>query len=210
MPQGQFITVEGIEGVGKSTQVQFIHDYLNKRKLNVVLSREPGGTPIAEDIRHLLLNNHDEPLTSTAETLLLFAGRAQHIATLIKPSLEQGQWVLCDRFTDASYAYQGGGRGIDRQVLKQLEEWVLGDLRPNLTLLLDAPVETGRGRIVKRGNLDRIEQERAQFFQAVRDAYLERAEQYPERFVIIGATQTIAEVEQQIVSVLEQRFFGGE
>ena len=203
--RGKFLTIEGTEGVGKSTNIDFIRGQLLARGITLTLSREPGGTPLAEDIRGLLLANRDEIVDETAELLLVFAARAQHIQTVIEPALERGEWVLCDRFTDATYAYQGGGRGIDLEKIESLEQFVQGDLRPDLTLILDIDVEVGLERARQRGELDRFEIESIQFFERVRAAYLARAEKYSHRYAVVDAGQTLAEVQDDIAAIL-QRF----
>lgn len=202
MKTSRFITVEGGEGVGKSTNLQFIQQFLTEQQIPVILTREPGGTSIAEKIRSILLENHTEPLCSEAELLLIFAARAQHIQQVIKPALEQGYWVICDRFIDASYAYQGAGRGMDGQQIAWLEKMVLGDLTTDLTLLLDAPVDIGLARAKQRSNSDRFEIEQQDFFQRVRAAYLHRAEQNKDRYWIIDASLTLTEVQTQIKTAL--------
>lgn len=201
--RGRFITLEGIEGVGKSTHVAFIQRYLKQAKHTIVVTREPGGTPVAEALRHVLLKQHEENITEVAELLLLFAGRAQHIAHVIQPALSLGEWVICDRFTDATYAYQGGGRGMSVKHIAVLEKWVQGDLQPDCVLLLDAPVKTALKRAKRRGKLDRIEAEQEDFFQRVRDAYLARAKQFPERYKVIDASAPIVKVQRQIKLVLD-------
>lgn len=200
--RGKFITLEGGEGVGKSTNMEFIRDLLEQQGYSVVLTREPGGTELAEKIRALLLDKNSEAITPTAELLLMFAARAQHIAQVIEPALQQGQWVLCDRFTDATFAYQGGGRDMDGQTIAWLEQCVQGDLRPDLTLLLDAPVETGMRRAQQRSESDRFEQERLDFFERVRQAYLQLAQQHPQRIKIINAGQALAQVQRDITEVI--------
>ena len=162
-----FITLEGIEGVGKSTSLEFVQRYLQQQDITVEITREPGGTPIAESIRRVLLAYHDEKMSVDTELLLLFAGRAQHLNTRIKPALEQGAWLVCDRFIDASYAYQGGGRGIPESRIEALETWLQDNLRPDLTFLLDAPVEVALDRAKRRGNPDRFELENQGFFNRV-------------------------------------------
>ncbi len=203
MPRGSFITLEGIEGAGKTTCIAFSCALLKEQGREVLETREPGGTAIAEKMRLLLLEKKQEPLTMHAELLLMFAARAQHIEQVIRPALAAGKWVVCDRFTDASYAYQGGGRNAPMQDIAWLEQFVQGDFRPDLTLLLDAPVATGMHRIKRRGALDRFESEQLQFFQKVRQAYLLRAEQEPQRIRIIDASRELTEVQQQIQVVLE-------
>ncbi len=203
-PNGKFITLEGGEGVGKTTNVPFIKDYLLSQNIPVVVTREPGGTQLAEKIRDLLLHSNDEPVTSHAEILLMFAARAQHLNHVIKPALAQGQWVLCDRFTDATYAYQGGGRGMSLEAIQWLENFVQADLRPDLTLLLDVPIAIGMARAKNRaGQLDRFESEQVEFFNRVRQVYLNQAQQYPERIKIIQADQALTDVQQAIVGALK-------
>jgi len=200
---GIFITVEGIEGVGKTTNMAFIQDYLQSHQVALTVTREPGGTPLAEQIRGLLLTNHEESLDAAAELLLVFAARAQHLSQLIKPALANGGWVLSDRFTDATYAYQGGGRGLSMQMIADLESTVQGALRPDLTLLLDVPVEIGLARAGQRGELDRFEREKQAFFEKVRDTYLQRAAAEPERFCIIDAGQPLVAVQADIQAALK-------
>ena len=200
--QGKFITVEGIEGVGKTTNIEFIHQQLLAAGRDVVVTREPGGTPLGEAVRGLLLDPEFTGMDSTCELQLMFAARAEHLARVIRPAIEQGQWVLCDRFTDATYAYQGGGRGIDTGVIARLEELVQGSFRPDLTLLLDVPVEVGLARASKRGVLDRFEQEKVEFFERVRAAYLEMARDNAERYRVIDASQPLKQVQQQLAALL--------
>ena len=202
--QGKFITVEGIEGVGKTTNIEFIHRQLLAAGREVVVTREPGGTPLGEAIRGLLLDTAYTGMDPTCELQLMFAARAQHLAQVIRPALDRGQWVLCDRFTDATYAYQGGGRGIDTDIIARLEELVQGDFRPDITLLLDVPVEIGLSRAGKRGDLDRFEQEQVEFFERVRSSYLAMAEQYDERYRIIDASLPIERVQQLLSDELRQ------
>ena len=201
--KGKFITVEGIEGVGKTTNMEYIHQRLLTTGKDVVVTREPGGTPLGEAIRGLLLDPEYTGMDSTCELQLMFAARAEHLAQVIQPALDRGQWVLCDRFTDATYAYQGGGRGIDTGVIARLEELVQGDFRPDLTLLLDVPVEVGLARAGERGKLDRFEQEKVEFFERVRQAYLDLAGQYAARYRIIDASQPLEQVQQQLEVVLQ-------
>ena len=208
MNAGRFITVEGIEGVGKSTQVARLAALLTERAIPHVMTREPGGTPLAESIRALVLQTREESLPPSAELLLMFAARAVHLANLIEPNLAAGRWVVCDRFTDATYAYQGGGRGVEVAWIEQLEQLVQGARRPDLTLLLDAPVEEGLRRARARSGAaerDRFENERAEFFVRVRAAYLARAAREPRRFAVVDATQPPAAVTQALVKVLEER-----
>ncbi len=203
---GLFITLEGPEGAGKSTNRDYLAQCLRDRGLNVVLTREPGGTPLAERIRDLLLTPADEPMSSDTELLLVFAARAQHLAQVIRPALARGAIVLCDRFTDATYAYQGGGRGQSVQRIEQLEYFVQGDMRPDLTLIFDLPVEVGLSRAAARGRLDRFEQEGLEFFEAVRSAYLDRARQAPQRYRVIDAGQPLSAVQQDLNALLPELF----
>ncbi|WP_278621254.1 dTMP kinase, partial [Ectopseudomonas oleovorans] len=191
---GLFITLEGPEGAGKSTNREYLAERLRERGIDVLLTREPGGTPLAERIRELLLDPSDEPMAADTELLLVFAARAQHLQQVIRPALAKGSVVLCDRFTDATYAYQGGGRGLSIERIAQLEQFVQGELRPDLTLIFDLPVEIGLARAAARGRLDRFEQEGRGFFEAVRQAYLQRAEQAPQRYRVLDAGQTLAQV----------------
>lgn len=202
--RGCFITLEGIEGVGKSTHLPFIQTYLTQKGLAVVATREPGGTPAAEAIRKVLLTQHEEELNRQTELLLLFASRSQNVSHLIEPALAAGKWVLCDRFTDASYAYQGYGRGIPLEEIAGLEQWVQNDLRPDLVLLFDAPVKTALQRAKGRGKPDRFEIENASFFERVRKGYLTRAKQFPERYKIIDASVSLLTVKEQIKTVLDE------
>jgi dTMP kinase len=200
--KGQFITVEGIEGVGKTTNIEFIQQRLLAAGKDVVVTREPGGTPLGEAIRGLLLDPEYTGMDSTCELQLMFAARAEHLARVIRPALDRGHWVLCDRFTDATYAYQGGGRGIDTKIIARLEELVQGDFRPGVTLLLDVPVEIGLARAGSRGSLDRFEQEEVDFFDRVRQSYLDMAGQYTARYRVIDASQPLEQVQQQLEVVL--------
>ncbi len=202
MQRGKFLTIEGTEGVGKSTNLAFVRDWLTARGLEVIVTREPGGTPLAEEVRGLLLSKRDEPVDETAELLLVFAARAQHLAQVIKPALARGAWVLSDRFTDATYAYQGGGRGLSKSVIEQLEQLVQGNLRPDLTLILDIDVELGLNRARPRGELDRVESETIGFFERVRAAYRQRAQVAPERYALVDAGKTLPEVQAEIDRVL--------
>ena len=202
MVRGKFLTIEGTEGVGKSTNLAFARDWLHAQGLDVVVTREPGGTPLAEEIRSLLLAKRDEPVDETAELLLVFAARAQHIAQVIQPALAPGTWVLSDRFTDATYAYQGGGRGLNTETIAQLEHVVQGNLRPDLTLILDIDVELGLNRARERGELDRFESETIAFFERVRSAYRARAEKTPSRYALVNAGQDLAAVQADIGSIL--------
>ena len=202
--RGKFITLEGGEGVGKSTNLNFIRDSLSASGIELVETREPGGTRLGEALRAVLLGDEAEGICAEAELLTMFAARAEHIEKVIKPALDKGSWVLCDRFTDASFAYQGGGRGLAFKRIEQLESWVQGDLRPDLTILLDAPVEVGMQRAAARGEADRFEREPKAFFEAVRNAYTTRAKQNPERYAVVDASVALADVQGQIATVLEQ------
>jgi dTMP kinase len=199
---GVFITVEGIEGVGKTTNLEFIRSLLSVAGKSVVQTREPGGTPLGEVIRGLLLDPAYTGMDVLCELQLMFAARAEHLGKIIRPALERGQWVLCDRFTDATYAYQGGGRGVDRSIIARLENLVQGDFRPDLTLLLDVPVAIGLARASQRGAPDRFEQEQTGFFERVRTEYLEMAQHYPDRYRVIDASQPLDIVQQQIRACL--------
>jgi dTMP kinase len=205
--RGRFITFEGTEGVGKSTQLRLAADTLRELGADVVVTREPGGTPMAESIRELLLTPRDEPVHETTELLLMFAARAQHLYQKILPALEQGQWVLCDRFTDATFAYQGGGRGVAKGKIAQLETLVQGEIRPDHVIWLDAPVETGMARARQRGELDRFEQENLEFFQRIRDSYRERAQADPARYFRVDASLPLPDVSTQISAFLREICF---
>ncbi|AOE49814.1 thymidylate kinase [Kangiella sediminilitoris] len=196
--RGQFITVEGTEGVGKSTNMAFVKQWLEAKGHKVIHTREPGGTPFAEEIRELLLSNREETVDSHTELLLMFAARCQHVYQKIKPALEQGVWVLCDRFTDASYAYQGAGRGLGFDKLKELEDWCLKGFKPDLTLLLDLTTEVGLERAKKRGPVDRFEQEKVDFFNKVREGYLKIAQAEPDRMKVIDASGSVEVVQKHI------------
>jgi dTMP kinase len=200
--RGLFITIEGGEGVGKSTNIEFIKTTLEAKGIPCIVTREPGGTPLAEEIREVLIKNRDEHVVTETELLLMFAARAQHLYQKILPALDAGIWVISDRFTDATYAYQSGGRGVPSEKVALLENFVQGDVRPDLTLLLDAPIEVGMARAKSRGKLDRFEEEAAEFFNNVRNNYLSRAEAEPDRFNIIDATQSLALVQADISRVL--------
>jgi len=199
---GRFLTVEGIEGVGKTTNIEFIHRQLLAAGREVLLTREPGGTPLAEAIRGLLLDPEYTGMDARCELQLVFAARAEHLARVIRPALAQGKWVLCDRFTDATYAYQGGGRGIDTGIIALLETLVQGDFRPDLTLLLDVPVALGLARAGRRGALDRFEQEQVEFFERVRMCYLDLAREHTARYRIIDAARPLDQVQHDLAGVL--------
>lgn len=201
---GRFITLEGGEGVGKSSNLEFIRRRLERAGKSVVVTREPGGTALGEQIRVLLLDHRRDGMSVDAELLLMFAARAEHLAQVIRPALEAGKWVLCDRFTDATYAYQGGGRGIAETRIADLETWVQGSLRPDLTLLLDATVAVGLARAGRREEAaDRFEREQAAFFERVRRTYLQMAERFPERYRVIDAGQSLAAVQEQLSRELD-------
>ena len=202
--QAKFITVEGSEGVGKSSNLAFIEDYLRNAGIDIVRTREPGGTPLGEAVRELLLDARQSAMCDDTELLLMFAARAQHLAEVIRPALAAGQWVLCDRFIDATYAYQGGGRDVPMERIRVLEEWVQGELRPDHTLLLDMPVADGLQRAGARSEPDRFEQEQHAFFERVRDTYLMRAQAEPERIHVIDASPALDKVQIQIAQVLQR------
>jgi|TARA_B110000240_G_scaffold36289_1_gene39767 dTMP kinase len=201
--RGKFITIEGTEGVGKTTNMAFIEGWLEARKLPYISTREPGGTPLAEQVRELLLAPRAELVCSASELLLMFAGRAQHIDQVIEPALAEGRWILCDRFTDATYAYQGAGRKMGSDLIAELEILVQGSLRPDLTLILDIPVDIGLKRASARSDPDRFELEQVEFFERVRRGYLGIAEQDPDRCKLIDASQSLEQVQSQIANVLE-------
>ena len=201
--RGRFITLEGPEGAGKSTMLPFVAGLVAGRGVEVVTTREPGGTRLGEAVRSILLDPEQTALCDDAELLLLFAARAQHIAAVIEPALAAGRWVVCDRFTDASYAYQGGGRGIPGERIAALEEWTQRGLQPDLTLLFDLPVEIGLERAGRRGDADRFEREQRPFFERVRNTYLQRAADFPQRFVRIDAATTPSQVEAALQQALE-------
>lgn len=198
-----FMSFEGTEGVGKTTLIKRMADYLEQQGHAVLLTREPGGTPLAEQIRGLLLNPSDEAMTENCELLLIFAARAQHIAQVIQPAIKAQQWVLSDRFVDASFAYQGGGRGLNQQSIALLQQQFV-EVMPQITFWLDAPVEVGMQRAQKRGELDRFEQEKQVFFQRVREVYAQRAQAEPQRFIRLDATQTPEHLFEQAIEALKQ------
>jgi dTMP kinase len=199
--KGKFITFEGIDGAGKSTHIGFVTDFLSMRGKTVVSSREPGGTPLGEKLRDLLLH---EKMHLETEALLMFASRREHIAQVIEPNITAGNWVLSDRFTDASFAYQSGGRGLARARMEALEQWVHPALQPDLTLLFDVPLEVARQRLDATRTLDKFEREQADFFEKCRNEYLRRAAQFPERIVVVDSTQTIAAIQLRLAEVLEK------
>lgn len=201
---GLFITFEGPEGAGKSTNLGVFAEALAEQGCKALITREPGGTPVAERIREVLLSNHDEAMHADAELLLMFAARAQHLNALIRPALAEGRVVISDRFTDATYAYQGGGRGIDTQRIGALEQWVQGDLRPDLVLVFDVPVELGMARARARSELDRFEQEQQSFFEQVRNTYLQRAAADPRRYRVIDASGDLRQVREAMQPVIDE------
>lgn len=199
--KGRFITVEGSEGVGKTTNIEFIKQWLDAQNIDYLVTREPGGTPLAEQLRELLLQPREELVDETAELLMVFAARAQHLHQVILPSLNSGKWVLCDRFTDATYAYQGGGRNMSLEVIAQLENLVQKSLRPDAVILLDVPVEIGLQRARDRGEPDRFERENVEFFERVRAAYLNRASGQ-KHYHLVDASQPLEHVQRALASVL--------
>ena len=203
METGKFITFEGIEGVGKSTNIAQFTSILEGKGIEVLTTREPGGTPMAERIRALVAEHGDEAMLDIAELLLVFAARSLHVNNVIQPALAAGTWVVCDRFTDSSRAYQGGGRGLPQGDIDRLADWVHGDLWPDLTILLDAPVETGMERAGKRSQPDRFETEHGEFFARVRETYLRLAAAEPDRFVVVDAARDLELVKQDITAIAE-------
>ncbi len=204
MNRGRFITVEGIEGVGKSSNIGVLVEHIEQAGFEVLTTREPGGTPLAEDIRNLLMHRGDEPIPEIAELLLMFAARSLNVNNNIKPALEAGKWVVCDRFTDSSRAYQGGGRGLPMEIINHVADWVHGDMWPDVTILLDAPVEVGLGRANHRGAPDRIEREKHEFFARVRECYLDLAIAEPDRFVVIDTTRSLEDVQADVMLLVQQ------
>lgn len=200
MYMNKFITFEGVDGAGKSTHLAWFADALRQRGLDVIVTREPGGTPLGEQLREMLLN---QPMSIGTEALLMFAARHEHVEQVIKPALAAGKWVISDRFSDASFAYQGGGRGMDWEKLKQLEQWVHPDLQPDLTLFFDVPVEVARLRLANNVSLDRFEQEQGAFFERVRAGYHRRVAENPQRYAVIDAAQTLLAVQQQLAGIVE-------
>ena len=199
MNKAKFITFEGVDGAGKSTHLAWFADSLRQRGLEVVVTREPGGTPLGEQLREILLN---QTMSIGTEALLMFAARLEHIEQVIKPALRSGKWVISDRFSDASFAYQGGGRGLDWDKLAMLEQWVHGDLQPDLTLFFDVPVEVARQRLSKNNSLDRFEQEQADFFERVRAGYHKRVQENPQRYAVIDAAQSVDKVKSQLENII--------
>lgn len=199
MIPGKFITLEGVDGAGKSTHIPRIAQLLQARGKQVLLTREPGGTPLGEKLRELLLHESMHPET---ESLLMFAARREHIEQVIRPALERGAYVISDRFTDASFAYQCGGRGVSVDKIGQLEQWVQGNFQPDLTLLFDVPVAVSTQRLAGARNPDRFEQENADFFERIRNAYLARANRFPQRFRVIDSGQTIPNIHAELEDIL--------
>ncbi len=201
MTRAKFITFEGVDGAGKSTHLAWFTEMLRQRGIDVLLTREPGGTPLGESLRQILLH---EAMHAETEAMLMFAARREHLERIILPALERGTWVISDRFSDASFAYQGGGRGVSVGKLEQLERWVQGELQPDLTLLFDIPVEVARQRLANNSSLDRFEQEQEEFFQRVRQAYLQRAAKMPQRFAIIHAEKSFEKVQEELSLIVSK------
>lgn len=199
MVRGKFITFEGLDGAGKSTHIEAVVDFLRRRGRTVVSTREPGGTPLGEKLRSIVLS---EAMDLETETLLMFAGRREHLAKVIEPALARGDWVVCDRFTDATYAYQGGGRGVDRQRILALEDWVHGNLQPDLTILFDVPLEVAQARMAGSRHLDRFEREKADFHERVRQSYLERARAHSGRIHVVDASRAITEIRAMVEDIV--------
>ena len=204
MRRGRFISVEGIEGTGKSSNIDVLVSHLENAGYQVLTTREPGGTPLAEDIRHLLMHRGDEPIPEIAELLMMFAARSLNVNNNIRPALKAGKWVVCDRFTDSSRAYQSAGRGLPMEAVDQLAEWVHGDLWPDLTILLDAPVDVGMARAGNRSKPDRIEREENAFFARVRECYLQLAAEEPKRFAVVDTTRELAAVQADVIALAQQ------
>jgi len=199
MSKAKFITFEGVDGAGKSTGLDWFADALRQRGIDLLVTREPGGTPLGEQLREILLN---QPMHIETEAMLMFAARREHVEKVIRPALQRGTWVISDRFSDASFAYQGGGRGVPLAKLEQLEQWVHGDLQPDLTLLFDIPIEVARQRLSNNVSLDRFEQEKGEFFERVRQAYLARAAKSPQRISVIHAEKSLHEVQQELANIV--------
>jgi dTMP kinase len=199
MSKAKFITFEGVDGAGKSTGLDWFADALRQRGIDLLVTREPGGTPLGEQLREILLN---QPMHIETEAMLMFAARREHVEKVIRPALQRGTWVISDRFSDASFAYQGGGRGVPLAKLEQLEQWVHGDLQPDLTLLFDIPIEVARQRLSNNVSLDRFEQEKGEFFERVRQAYLARAAKSPQRIAVIHAEKSLSEVQQELSKIV--------
>lgn len=199
MSQARFITFEGVDGAGKSTGLEWFANALRERGVDLLVTREPGGTPLGEKLRELVLHESMHPET---EAMLMFASRREHVEQVIRPALQRGTWVISDRFSDASFAYQGGGRGVPVSKLEQLEQWTHGDLQPDLTLLFDIPIEVARERLSNNASLDKFEREQGEFFDKVRQAYLARVAKTPERYAVIRAEKSLKEVQLQLSDVL--------
>lgn len=199
MSKAKFITFEGVDGAGKSTGLDWFADALRQRGIDLLVTREPGGTPLGEQLREILLN---QPMHIETEAMLMFAARREHVEKVIRPALQRGTWVISDRFSDASFAYQGGGRGVPLAKLEQLEQWVHGDLQPDLTLLFDIPIEVARQRLSNNVSLDRFEQEKGEFFERVRQAYLARVAKSPQRITVIHAEKSLQEVQQELAKIV--------
>lgn len=199
MSKARFITFEGVDGAGKSTGLEWFAAALRQRGIDLLVTREPGGTPLGEQLREILLH---QPMHAETEAMLMFAARREHVERVIRPALQRGTWVISDRFSDASFAYQGGGRGVSVQKLEQLEQWVHGDLQPDLTLLFDIPIEVARQRLSNNASLDKFEQEKGEFFERVRQAYLARVEKSPQRYAVIHAEHSLADVQQQLANIV--------
>lgn len=199
MTSAKFITFEGVDGAGKSTGLDWFANALRQRGIDLLVTREPGGTPLGEQLREILLN---QPMHIETEAMLMFASRREHVEKVIRPALQRGTWVISDRFSDASFAYQGGGRGVPLTKLEQLEHWVHGDLQPDLTLLFDIPIEVARQRLSNNASLDRFEQEKGEFFERVRQAYLARAAKSPQRISVIHAEKSLQEVQQELANIV--------
>ena len=202
MTRGRFITVEGVEGVGKSTQLARLEEHLRAKAIDLVMTREPGGSPLAEQVRSLLLTPRADAMAPDAELLLVFAARADHLASRVVPALERGQWVISDRFTDATFAYQGAGRGISTARIGELEQWVQGALRPDRVIILDLPPEEGARRVQRRAEPDRFEREQVDFFHRARDMYLSRARLDPPRYRIVDAGGSEDEVHERVIDAV--------
>jgi dTMP kinase len=199
MSKARFITFEGVDGAGKSTGLEWFVAALRQRGIDLLVTREPGGTPLGEQLREILLH---QPMHAETEAMLMFAARREHVEQVIRPALQRGTWVISDRFSDASFAYQGGGRGVPLAKLEQLEQWVHGDLQPDLTLLFDIPIEVARQRLDNNASLDKFEREQGEFFERVRQAYLARAAKSPQRFAVIHAEKSLPEVQQELAKIV--------
>lgn len=199
MSKARFITFEGVDGAGKSTGLEWFAAALRQRGIDLLVTREPGGTPLGEQLREILLH---QPMHAETEAMLMFAARREHVEKVIRPALQRGTWVISDRFSDASFAYQGGGRGVAVEKLEQLEQWVHGDLQPDLTLLFDIPIEVARQRLSNNASLDKFEQEQGEFFERVRQAYLARVTKFPQRYAVIHAEHSLEDVQQQLADIV--------